>query len=206
MAEIEIAVLHQGLPRLLGRLRRSLCFSLTAALALALLRTTSLVAQSAHPTESQVEAAYLFNFGKFVTWPGSRPASPDHFDICVFGKDPFGEVLDATVSGESISGKAIKVLRLARLQEASACNILFISTSEESHLPAILQVAQNLSVLTVSDIGHFAERGGIIGLVPQQGRIRFEVNMKAAEHCHLQLSSELLKVAVKVIEKNPPQP
>jgi len=48
---------------------------------------------------------------------------------------------------------------------------------------------------------HFAERGGIIGMVMQQDRVRFEVNRWAAEQSRLALSSELLKVATRVIER-----
>jgi hypothetical protein len=160
-------------------------------------------AQNTRPTQSQVEAAYLFNFGKFVTWP-SNHTPPDSFIICILGKDPFGPVLDATVSGESIGQKKIEIQRIAKFQEASTCNILFISSSEEGHLGSILIAAQKMNLLTVSDMKRFAERGGTIGLVTQQDKIRFEVNRKAAEQCHLIVSSELLKVAVRVVEASAP--
>ncbi len=155
-------------------------------------------AQEVHPTESQVEAAYLFNFGKFVTWPSTRSA--DSFGVCILGKDPFGEALDATVTGESIDHKQIKVLRISRMPEADACNILFVSSSEEAHLAAILSDAQKFHWLTVSDMKHFAERGGDIGMLRQENRVRFEVNRSAAEQSSLVLSSELLKVATRVIQ------
>lgn len=160
--------------------------------------------QQLHPTDSQVKAAYLYNFGKFVTWPAPRGADAGDFAICILGKDPFGEVLDATVNGESVDGKKIHILRIAAIQEARSCNILFVSSSEEVRLPAILAAAQRMNLLTVSDMKHFAERGGAIGLVDQHDRIRFEVNRGAAEQCHLTLSSELLKVAVRVIANNGP--
>ena len=88
------------------------------------------------------------------------------------------------------------------LQDAAECSVLFVSASEENRLPSILATAQQFSILTVSDIPHFAERGGVIGLMLQQGKIRFEVNRDAAEKSRLSLSSELLKVATKVIEKS----
>jgi YfiR/HmsC-like len=158
-----------------------------------------------HPTESQVKAAYLYNFGKFVRWPTDGAPTPEALEICVLGKDPFGAALDATVVGESIDGRKIKVTRLAKVQDATRCNILFISASEESQLTAILSAVQHFGPLTVSDIPHFAERGGIIEFIPQQGRIRFEVNRAAAEQSHVTLSSELLKVAVKVIDRTAPR-
>lgn len=166
-----------------------------------LLLTTYLVAQDARPTPTQVEAAYLFNFGKFARWQSEKNATPDSFGICVLGRDPFGAVLDATVAGESIGGKHITVGKFSRIQEASGCSVLYISSSEEARLGPILAAAQRQSLLTVSDIPHFVERGGIIGLVTQQSKIRFEVNRTVAQQSNLVLSSELLKIATRVIDQ-----
>lgn len=157
-------------------------------------------AQGPRPTVPQVEAAYLFNFGKFVTWPTDRTADADQFRICVLGKDPFGGVLDSTVAGERIGGRQIAIHRITQIQQAGTCSILFVSASEENNLRPILGAANRLHILTVSDVNRFAQRGGVIGLSVQDERVRFEVNRKAAEKAHLQLSSELLKVAFKVID------
>ena len=92
---------------------------------------------------------------------------------------------------------------MTNLPEAGECNILFISLSEEARLKSILAAAQSLSMLTVSEIPHFAERGGDIGFVTVEDKIRFEVNLGAAQRSHLKLSSELLKVASKVIGGTP---
>ena len=174
------------------------------ALAGLLLISANLVpGQTTRPTESEVEAAYLYNFGRFVTWPAGRAVANNPFEICIIGKDPFGKVLDATVVGERIGGRTISIRRLLQMQQAGTCSILFVSSSEEGRLGTILDSAHRFNALTVSDVKHFAERGGVIGLVVQQDRVRFEVNRAAAERCHIQLSSELLKVAVKVIDKEP---
>jgi hypothetical protein len=172
------------------------------AFLLIMLLSAACLAQDTRPTAVQVDAAYLYNFGKFVTWPSDRSATPDLFQICILGKDPFGAVLDSTVAGASIQGKKVSVRRLANMQEAPACNILFISASQEKYLKIILPTAEHMNLLTVSDIKNFAARGGIIGLITLQDKIRFEVNRTAAERSHLTLSSELLKVAVKVMEGN----
>jgi hypothetical protein len=152
------------------------------------------------PTESQVKAAYLFNFGKFVRWP-VLANSVDSLQICVLGKNSFGTVLEATVKGEAISGKPVTTRNIPSMHDADGCHILFVSMSEETRLSAVLASAKRLPVLTVSDIPHFAERGGMIGLVNQEDRIRFEVNIAPIEDSGLTVSSELLKVALRVIRK-----
>ncbi len=149
------------------------------------------------PTQEQVKAVYLYNFGKFVRWQAMPEASS--FDICVLGKNPFGAALNNTVAGERIAGKIIVVRELAGITETSHCQILFVSTSEEGRLKATLAAAKHANTLTVSDIPEFAAHGGMIGLVNIDGKIRFEVNLGAVNEAGLSVSSELLKVAVKVI-------
>jgi hypothetical protein len=158
-------------------------------------------AQQSRPTAPQVKAAYLYNFGKFVRWP-SPPPSSDSFDICVLGKNPFGSTLASTVAGEKLDGKDIRVRNISNLPEAAHCRILFVSSSEESRLKPIMALAKQANLLTVSDVHGFAERGGMIELVNHEDRIRFQVNVNAVGEAGLTVSSELLKVAVKVIGTN----
>ena len=154
-----------------------------------------------HPTEAQVKSAYLYNFGKFVRW--RLAAESESFDICVLGRNPFGSTLSNTVAGERIDGKNIVARNVVGLEGISHCKILFISTSEEPRLKASLAASRRASILTVSDVPGFAERGGMIGMVNVGGKIRFEVNVAAVTDAGLTVSSELLKVAVKVIGTNP---
>ena len=183
------------------RERRSLWFALGVRLILALsLATTSepvVEAQQVRPTEAQLKAAFLFNFGKYVTWPGIASES---FSICVLGRDPFGSALDSIVAGETLGGKPAAVRRIRGAQEASSCQIVFISSSEEARLQSTLAtLARSGSALTVSDLPDFAQQGGMIQFVEEGNRVRFIVNLAAARRAGLVLSSELLKVA-KVVD------
>lgn len=154
-------------------------------------------AQSRKPTERDVEAAYLFNFGKFVKWPAPAANRDPAFTICVLGEDPFGNTLDATVSGEKVEGKAVVVRRVASQKEVSGCRIVFVSSSEDTKVKLVLS-GLDPGVLTVSDMPNFAAQGGMIQFVTEGNRVRFAVNLTAAEKAGLTLSSELLKVATNV--------
>jgi uncharacterized protein DUF4154 len=150
------------------------------------------------PTEYQVKAAYLYNFGKFVEWPSRDGNAVNSFNICVLGQDPFGSTFGSTIGRESIKGKSVLFKRVTRAEEAVGCHILFISSSEESHLKEILTALNKTSVLTVSDMPQFTQRGGMIQFVMDANRVRFEVNLTSAERTGLTVSSQLLKVAVSV--------
>ena len=181
--------------------RRFWCAALAAMWALTGLPAGR--AQGSRRPEYEVKAAYLFNFGNFVVWP-AKSADPmgDSFPICVLGQDPFGPMLDATVTGEMIGGRKVVARRISRPQEALNCRIVFVSSSEEGQLKEVVSSLGKLSVLTVSDIPEFAQRGGMVQFVLEQNRVRFEINQTSAERAGMTLSSQLLKLATKV-RKNP---
>ena len=156
-------------------------------------------AQQAIASEVRVKAAYLYNFGKFVEWPENNvPEQDQSFEICVLGADPFGPILDAALARGSIDGKNVTAKRISKPQDVDSCRILFISTSEEGHLKEVLTALDKASVLTVSDIPRFSQRGGMIGFILDGNRVRFDVNLASAQSARLTLSSELLKVATNV--------
>jgi len=155
-----------------------------------------LYAQQPKASEFQVKAAYLYNFGRFVQWPDETGANS--FTICVLGADPFGQALDTTLAGGTIAGKSVTAKRIAKPEEVDSCRILFISSSEESHLKEDLAALDKTRVLTVSDIPRFSERGGMIGFLFDGNRVRFDVNLDSAQGAGLTLSSELLRVATNV--------
>lgn len=180
------------------------CLTLAAILVVALAPVAR--PQGAKPSEYEVKAAYLYNFGRFVDWPSGSPGNDaSNFVICVLGQDPFGPALDATVAGETVAGKAVSVKRVAKPQDATNCRVLFISSYEQARLRQILNALGQTSVLTVSDMPDFASRGGMIQFVRRDNKVRFEVDAAAAERAHLSLSSELLKVAVAVTRSPSPQ-
>jgi len=99
--------------------------------------------------------------------------------------------------GESLDNKPVVVKRISKPQSTADCRILFINSAEQSHLKEILSTGSE-SILTVSDMPDFSERGGMIQFVLEGGRVRFAVNLTSTERARLTLSSELLKVATAV--------
>lgn len=156
--------------------------------------------QAQRPTEYQVKAAFLYNFGKYVRWP-EQPAVAPGFEICLMGSDPFGSVLDNLVHGERIDGQPLMVRRIHSLSEAPGCRIAFLGSSENHRLISDLQILSKYPILTVSDIQDFADDGGMIQFVTEGDRIRFIINLEAAERSGLGVSSELLKVA-KLVQRD----
>jgi uncharacterized protein DUF4154 len=199
MDSLRCIVPDQGISRLLGRFR----WPTAVAMSWVLLGLPGALAQRPKPSDYDVKAAYLYNFGRFVEWPGKVEASQGgSFTVCVLGQDPFGPSLDATLAGETIAGKTVVAKRISSAQESGSCQILFLGVSEASRLNKIIAELDQKSVLTVSDMPQFVNSGGMIQFVLEGKNVRFEVNLSAAQRAGLTLSSELLKVAT-VVRRNP---
>jgi len=148
------------------------------------------------PTEYQLKAVYLFNFGQFVEWPAQSfetPATP--FSICIFGTDPFGAVLDQVVGGETLNGRRLQVLRLQDAAKLDNCQILFIGRDQSARLEQTVRELRGRSVLTVTDIEGAEHQGAVISLFNQGKRVRMRINLSEAKANHLVISSKLLRPA-----------
>ncbi len=142
-------------------------------------------------SEYEVKAAFLYNFAKFVEWPD--PASGS-IRLCIVGDDPFGNILEETVRGKTISEQPIEIKRLNRGDNPRSCQIAFISVSERPPR-AVLDLLQGASTLTVGESPNFAKDGGMINFVLEDKRVHFEINLAAAQRGRLKISSKLLNLA-----------
>lgn len=167
------------------------------------LGTKSVLAQSV-ADEYQVKAAYILNFARFVEWPPDALPASSPMTIGIVGDDPFGGALDEVLRGKSANGHPIHLLRLRRDTVPARCQIVFISASEEPHLPEILRLIGRDSVLTISDIDRFSLRGGVIEFSMVGNRVRFDINRSPAGMARLTISSKLLNVARTVHEGEAP--
>lgn len=153
-------------------------------------------ADAADDLESQVKAAFLYNFAKFVEWPADAFEGPtDPMTLCVAGDDPFGESLEGVVRGETLNGRPLIVHRTRELHEIRDCHVVFVPSSERGRQERILDVLRNRGVLTVGEADGFLNGGGIIRFVLEQNKVRFDINLQAAETSGLKLSSKLLRLA-----------
>lgn len=165
-------------------------------LLLALLLPCPIRAQAEGPTEYQIKAAFLFNFAQFVQWPPDAfAATDDSLTIGVVGTDPFGPYLDAIIRGEQVGDHHLAVRRFASVEQAVACQILFVGTLDKRELARLFERLKDHPVLTVGDAEGFARQGGMIRFVTENNRIRLRINLAAAEATNLKLSSKLLRPA-----------
>jgi hypothetical protein len=145
--------------------------------------------------EYRVKAAFLYNFAKFVRWPPESFRSPaDPIAICILGQDPFGRSLEDTVAGRTVEGRAFIVRHISSVKQAAGCHVLFAGSSERAS--PLLAGINTPGVLTVGETGSAASEGAIINFTIEEGRVRFTIDVAAAEREKLRISSRLLTLAV----------
>jgi hypothetical protein len=152
------------------------------------------------PTEHEVKAAFLFNFAKFIEWPAAT--AHGEFVIGILGQDPFGESLDRILSGKTLGDRKIVLRRAATLEELGDVHVLFISNSEKAHLSQILKRVQEQPMLTVGESDDFVGRGGMVGFRVADDVVRFDVNLEPVGRAGLKMSSQLIRVARRVVSAN----
>jgi hypothetical protein len=156
--------------------------------------------------EYDLKATFLFNFTQFVDWPAAALGkAEDPFVIGILGADPFGGFLDELVKNERAHGKPIQIRRYGKLEEVAGPHILFISKSENARIESILDKLKGQPILTVGESAEqsFARRGGMIGLVTENARVRLRINLEAARAAQLTISAKLLGLAEIVHTEKP---
>ncbi|MBS1816112.1 MAG: YfiR family protein [Acidobacteria bacterium] len=151
--------------------------------------------------EYAVKAAFLFHFAQLTIWPAQAFAHPDSPVVfCTIGKDPFDGSLDNAVVGKKIQGHPVKVLHLKQVGGLQGCHLLFTGEQEMSRMPALSTALRGLPVLTVGESEGFLKQGGMIDFRSEKERLRFDVNLSAAQSSNLGFSSTLLSLARSVAQ------
>jgi hypothetical protein len=139
-----------------------------------------------------LKAAFLYNFAKFAEWPADAPSGP--LTLCVLGDAAVADALEETVKGHRIDDRDLVVSRVkaGRLQ---TCHLLYLAGLDAKRSAQAFDELKNAPVLTVGDHDQFAQRGGIAAFIVDGGKMRFAINVEAAQRARLRVSSRLLSLA-----------
>jgi hypothetical protein len=152
--------------------------------------------------EYEVKAAFLYNFAKFVEWPDNAFSTADApFVLCIVGNDPFDGALERVISDRTAHGRKILVRRMQE-PAGGGCHLVFFAESENDRVARLVhtvQTAQSAPVLTVGETEAFEDSEGMIRLVVEEGGVRFDIDAASAERAGLKFSSQLLKLARRVL-------
>jgi hypothetical protein len=161
------------------------------------------LSQKEEGAEYPVKLAFLYNFTKFVEWPPDayrEPGAP--LVICIVGRDPFSEILEAELRARNVGGHPVQLKTFKANDKLSVCHIVFVPATEKHQADRIVRGLKGSPTLTVGETEGFAVLGGIINLTVEANKVHFEVNRLAAERAGLKISSGLLSIAKIVHEQD----
>lgn len=152
-------------------------------------------------SEYQVKALFIYNFAKFIDWPPEAFASvKEPITVCIAGQDPFGADIDQAVKGKTVNSRELSIKRIGKSDDVKGCQVLFVGSLEKKRAKGLLTSLNGANVLSVGESDGFPDMGGIIGFTMDGNKVRFDINLEAAEHAHLKISSKLLSLARSVKE------
>lgn len=149
-------------------------------------------AQSANSmAEYRVKAAYIYNFAKYVDWPGMESKE---FRVCTAGRDDLGGALSA-LDRRSAQGREIQVRQNVAWDQLKDCQIIFVGDRDSKLLSSVVRQLLGTPVLIVSDNQQAVEAGAHIALASAEDRVEFDVNLANLQRANLKASSQMLKLA-----------
>lgn len=150
--------------------------------------------------QSRVEAAFLRNFARYITWPaqafadGSTP-----WNVCVVDENHFDASLEQTFQGRTEQGRPFTVRRAVAPVAVGSCHIVFVGDVGPAVRQAVLAQARARPVLTVGNAPEFLADGGVVRLLPGE-RIEMSINLDQARRASLGIPAKLLEVSKEVVE------
>lgn len=153
-------------------------------------------AEAAELSQQQVEAAYLYKFGSYVTWPDKAFAAPDSpIVIGVAGADTLADDLTSMVAGRTIGTRPVSVRRIHDGESLNGVHILFIGTGGTAQSGGLFESSRGRPILVVTEGKDGLALGGAISFVLVDDRVRFDVSLDGVQQNGLKLSALLLSVA-----------
>ena len=183
--------------------RRVLAMLFAWVLVLVPLSSRAAGAQDSPRSEYEWKANFLAKSANFVDWTEeSFPPTSPAFRVCVFGSFSFGTSLAEITRAVAVRGKRMEVKWVRKEADLAGCQIVFVSQSESKRYGKVLDAAHMAHALTVGETADFTEAGGMVSLLMQGSELKFEVNLDAMSDAHLKMSSQLLALARRVINRS----
>ncbi len=169
--------------------------------------------------EHYVKAAFVCQLIKFVDWPSSKPVTADGvLTIGLVGPNRFGKAWDLAKT-RPMKGKTLEIKEFNILQPPSTndpdqqaawntlvsrlrlCHVAFFTETPSQDIRPLLAALVPGCVLVLGECDGFLDKGGMIGILPNHEKLVFEVNHAAIKASGMEISSKVLRLASRVVDK-----
>ena len=152
--------------------------------------------QIADTREYALKAAFLYHFSEYVEW--DNIAEGETFNIAVLGESPITAQLLTIAKDKKAKNKIITVKQFEDINGIGTCFILFVSRNYKPPINTVISKYSDKPILIVTEQKGYAEKGTQINFIISEDKLKFEVNLKAAQKAGIKISSQLLQHAIMV--------
>lgn len=163
---------------------------LTALIALALVWAMPAQAQR---QEQELKAQVLFQILLFVQWPGR--SGETSFQFCALDDTPLAQAMRG-FEGRRINDRVFSWHRVTPGQLA-ACHVAYVG---QAGLASLQQQAGLHGLLWVGDELGLLERGAMLNLQVDSGKVVFDIGLESLRRSGLDISAKVLRLARYVKE------
>lgn len=139
-----------------------------------------------------IRASIIEKVASFIEWPSLDQAQ---FNLCAFDNTPLLPALQTYYANSFFKEKPIKLVTLRTVTAISACQIIYLASSETQKLDAILRQIEDRPILIVSEKQDAVSLGVHVDFFVDDNRLRLEINRTALTKNRLKASYHLLGVA-----------
>lgn len=148
------------------------------ALSLALL--LGLAASHIYAQESKYQALYLFNFTKYIDWPGEQVT------IGVIGNSPVLIELESLAKNSKV-----KLLKIAGSESVSSCDMIFLPEAQSRNFDLIQSKLNGSPIILVTENESLVSKGAEMGFYTENNKLRFAINKGELDATGMKVSNTL---------------
>ncbi len=120
--------------------------------------------------------------------------------VCFLGAEDVRAAFQSITAGKDVNGRPVLARDAKVAADVRECRVVYVDSSSTAVLMDVLKNARQGSTLAIGTSDDFLARGGIIRLLVENNRMRFDVNVGAAGRTKIHLSSKLLALARSVVD------
>ena len=171
--------------------------ALAAALIGAAIGSSCAVAASPSYSQDEIEAAFLYRFAGFVHWP-RRALEASVFTVAVLDDRTVASDLQRMLPHNELHGRRVQVESITSIDQLGNAQILYVGESDPGLLRRWLAQIAGRPILVVTNQRDGLEAGSTINFLLVDRHVRFEISLTAARRSGLDISADLLSVAMQV--------
>ena len=146
--------------------------------------------------ENKIKSVIILNFIRYTEWPeNSFHSESDEINVCIYTNSEMEEAFLES-NGKKINDRKINIRTIYRLKNMDECHVLYSDSLDRSQASRIFSSIRKKSILTITDQESQSSTSGIINLIKEKGKLRFQVSREQCASANLKLSSRLIKLSV----------